>query len=264
MHVEVRAVDGALAEAMRDYIEQRLRMTVVRTGERLGRVTVRLAEHHSPHGQADCGARSVPSASRPVRSCTARLWGRASWPPLTQPASVSGARFTVCRTKDARRPRSDECLRRRCVLANRNYGRRREGAGIANLDANPALTHAGRAMELDAGRIQQESGRVDSKTARGAATRATIPFLPTGVSWPRRGWSARAYAGPLDRGCRHRNSQLPQFAQQVRGTPRRIRRGNLPDQRTGFCADRRSASRCGPQKSVRPGMRSLVTSTNLL
>jgi len=53
MRVEVRAVDGALAEAMRDYIEQRLRMTVARAGERLGRVTVRLAEHHSPHGQAD-------------------------------------------------------------------------------------------------------------------------------------------------------------------------------------------------------------------
>ena len=53
MRVEVRAVDGAPAEAMRDYIEQRLRMTVARAGERLGRVTVRLAEHHSPHGQAD-------------------------------------------------------------------------------------------------------------------------------------------------------------------------------------------------------------------
>ena len=53
MRVEVRAADGALAEAMRDYIEQRLRMTVSRAGEQLGRVTVRLAEHHSPRGQAD-------------------------------------------------------------------------------------------------------------------------------------------------------------------------------------------------------------------
>ena len=50
MRVEVRAVDGALAEAMRDYIEQRLRMTVARAGERLGRVTVQLAEHHSSRG----------------------------------------------------------------------------------------------------------------------------------------------------------------------------------------------------------------------
>ena len=60
-----------------------------------------------------------------------------------------------------------------------------------------------------------------------------------------RGRPARADAIFLDRGFRHRNPELPQFAENTRGTPPWIRPRDLPNQRSGFRADRRSA-RCLP------------------
>jgi ribosome-associated translation inhibitor RaiA len=53
VRVEVRAAEVVLAEAMRDYIEQRLSKAVARAGDRVGRVTVQLTEHHGPLGHVD-------------------------------------------------------------------------------------------------------------------------------------------------------------------------------------------------------------------
>jgi len=56
-----------------------------------------------------------------------------------------------------------------------------------------------------------------------------------------RGRLSRADAILLDRGFRHRNPELPQFAENPRGPPLRISRGDLPDQCPDFLADRWSA-----------------------
>lgn len=54
-----------------------------------------------------------------------------------------------------------------------------------------------------------------------------------------RGRLARAHAIRLDRGFRHGNPQLFQFPENTWGPPLQIGRGELPNQRTGFLADRR-------------------------
>ena len=56
-----------------------------------------------------------------------------------------------------------------------------------------------------------------------------------------RGWSSQSHAVRLDRGFRHRNPELPQFAQNPRGAPPRIGPRDLPNQRSDFLADRRPA-----------------------
>lgn len=50
MLVEVRASNINLAEALRNYVERRLRFALGRFGDRVGRVVVRLARLNSPHG----------------------------------------------------------------------------------------------------------------------------------------------------------------------------------------------------------------------
>ncbi len=78
MQIETRIQDTDLAEALRDYIERRLRFALGRFGSLVGRISVRICDLNGPRGGNDksCRIRAdvVPRGHAEVREVDADLY----------------------------------------------------------------------------------------------------------------------------------------------------------------------------------------------